>query len=360
MASWFRKKTYPIGIDFGRSGIRLLQLAQNGDNLALIDAASAQAPIELRNRSVELLQWRIETISQLLKQGNFKGRKVVTGLPGSDIVAQHLLMDKMSADQLKAALPFAVGDKFPFPVNQSLLRHIVAGEVYEGDKVRQEVIVMAVPAVVMNHQMQIINQLKLEIEAINIEALAVVDSFSHSDSIDDSAVMIVDLGYCSSKVVIAHAQEITFCRTVKLGVENICQSITSLMPMAQSQAEQRYIENSTGILSQENDANVAVANEVLEAIEPICDILVSELRSCIRYHDLMFASQPVSKVVFVGGQARDKRFCQNIARSLGLSAQIGDPLRKIEISDNIPNDIDPQNVNPQWTVAFGLSYNQRI
>ena len=348
MASWFRKKTYPIGIDLGRSGVKLLQLSEAGEDLSVLDAASAQAPVEIRDDMQALHQWRMDTIANMLKSGKFKGRKVVIGLPSSDLVIQHLRMDKMAENELKTALPFAIQEKIPFPVNESLIRHVVAGEVYEGDQLRQEVVVMAVPAFVMNQQMQLIKKLKLEIEAINIEASAIANSFGLDQMDINEATMVVDLGYHCSKVVITHGKEIAFCRSVKLGVENVCLSLMTLMGTEKAQAEQSYIDFSLG-QGQED------VSSVKEAVEPISDILVNELRSCLRYHDMMFENAQVSKVVFVGGQARDKRFCQELARNLGLPAQIGDPLGKMKFNGNVPEGIDADGLNPQWAVVFGLS-----
>ena len=54
--------------------------------------------------------------------------------------------------------------------------------------------------------------------------------------------------------------------------------------------------------------------------------LVGELSLCRRYHEATFPSLPVGRLIFVGGEARHRSLCQNIARQMDLAAQIGDPM----------------------------------
>jgi Tfp pilus assembly PilM family ATPase len=90
--------------------------------------------------------------------------------------------------------------------------------------------------------------------------------------------------------------------------------------------------------------------------EPLAK-LVEELKLCRRYHEATFPNRPVDRLVFVGGEARQRMLCQHIARELGVAAQIGDPLvRMNRISEvGIESGIDRRQPQPGWTVAVGLS-----
>ena len=85
--------------------------------------------------------------------------------------------------------------------------------------------------------------------------------------------------------------------------------------------------------------------------------LIEELNLCRRYHEATFSNKPVGRLIFVGGEARQRWMCQHIARSMQLAAQIGDPLvrmgRTTEVS--IESGIDRRQPQPAWAVALGLS-----
>ncbi|MCD4699092.1 MAG: hypothetical protein K8R91_00770, partial [Phycisphaerae bacterium] len=68
---------------------------------------------------------------------------------------------------------------------------------------------------------------------------------------------------------------------------------------------------------------------------------------------------PIERAIFLGGQARDKRLCKEIARRLRLPSQVGDPLVKIKQAKGamiVPDDgPDLRKAQPEWVVAVGLS-----
>ena len=77
----------------------------------------------------------------------------------------------------------------------------------------------------------------------------------------------------------------------------------------------------------------------------------------MRYHDLMFSSQPVGRVIFLGGLAKNRALCQQLARVFGLPAQLGDPLARInsETLTGRHSDLAPSERYCDWAIAFGLS-----
>ena len=85
----------------------------------------------------------VESVRDLLSQGKFRGREAMIGLPAAAMFFQHLRMPKMDADAMKKALPWELRGKLPIDPNHAQLRHIVAGDVFEGQEAKSEVVVMA-------------------------------------------------------------------------------------------------------------------------------------------------------------------------------------------------------------------------
>jgi len=85
--------------------------------------------------------------------------------------------------------------------------------------------------------------------------------------------------------------------------------------------------------------------------------LIEELNLCRRYHEATFPNKVVDRLIFVGGEARQRSLCAHVAREMGLAAQVGDPLVRMgRISDvGIESGIDRRQPQPNWSVAVGLS-----
>jgi hypothetical protein len=62
-------------------------------------------------------------------------------------------------------------------------------------------------------------------------------------------------------------------------------------------------------------------------------------------------------MVFIGGQARHRGLCQQIARELSLAAQLGDPLCRMSKTCQLgpESGLDRRQPQPAWAVAIGLS-----
>ena len=97
--------------------------------------------------------------------------------------------------------------------------------------------------------------------------------------------------------------------------------------------------------------------EVEQACRGPLNQLVDELNLCRRYHESAFPNRPVDRLVFVGGEARNRGLCQHVAREMALAAQVGDPLvRMARMSEiGIESGIDRRLPQPSWAVAIGLS-----
>jgi hypothetical protein len=85
--------------------------------------------------------------------------------------------------------------------------------------------------------------------------------------------------------------------------------------------------------------------------------LIEELTLCRRYYEATFPSRPVDRLIFIGGEARQRSLCQQIAREMSLPAQVGDPAARLGKTTEIPPEsgFDRRQQQPNWAVAIGLS-----
>jgi len=397
MLGFLRQKVYPIGVDLGSSSVKLVQLSGAGKGLGLIAAAQAEVPHEIRGNPSALQEWYVETVRELISSKPFKDTRVVTCLPARELLVQHLRLAKMDDEQLEKTLPWEAQGKVPFDIHRARLRHIIAGEVYEGSETKMEVILLAASHNVVEQHLSFIGRTKVQIDSINVEPCALVNCFAHlldKQNGSSGRVMFIDLGHSCTKVVITHGLNIVFCRTIGIAAEHMVRSICEVRGESYEQAvssqqnlvaddlanamklsEQSQVIPSNSATEVDyssmeaegaEDASVGVtatltetqeAPDVSSVIAPTLRSLCEELRSCVRYHDLMFDGQQVEKVIFVGGQAKHTVLCQQVARGLGLPAHLGDPVARVvpETRTGKHSDLESSERHCEWAVAFGLS-----
>jgi len=348
-------------------------------------------------------------------------------------------MAKMDEADLKKALPWEARGKLPIDPSQALLRHLIAGEVYQDQEPKNEVIVMAAAREFINGLLAAAAKAKLDVIGMNVEPKALVDCFTHvyrrkSDA--DVTSCYIDIGCVATRAIIARGQQIFFARTIPIGGDHFSRAVAQSLRMSFDDAKLLRIRLCAGtpalnenqqkqlIREEENDAadTTAAATSIPDSSFALLDAglrassngevasatvssgtgrlsqgenaasaradspsktgssnddqsrqvdhacrepltkLVEELDLCRRYYEATFPSKPVDRLIFAGGEARQRALCQHVARELGIAAQLGDPLVRMgRISDiGIETGIDRRQPQPSWAVALGLSLGPSI
>ncbi|HSI34626.1 MAG TPA: pilus assembly protein PilM [Tepidisphaeraceae bacterium] len=418
----------PIGVDFGTDCLRMAQVQTIDGEPRIVAAGSADVPSHVRNDPAARAAFFVETARDLLAQGKFKGRQAVLALPAAQMYIQHLRIPRLDDEATRKALPWEARGKIPIDPSHALLRHTIAGEIYQDSEPRNEVILMAAARDTVNSMLASAAKAKLDVIGMNVEPMAIVDCFGHiyRRKTDQTAVVcFVDIGYKSTRAVIACGPRILFARSIPVGGEHFNRAVAQVLSIGQEEAKLLRIklaqaqpsldehrarqeiraadapEAEAAPASAEESGGFALLNvslakaekegkggvatvpaqaggakpqaakggnhmpadpgEQIVLVEEACHEplvrLVEELDRCRRYYEATFPSKPVEKLIFVGGEARQRRLCQNVAREMSLAAQVGDPLVRMgRLSEvGIESGIDRRQPQPGWATAIGLS-----
>jgi type IV pilus assembly protein PilM len=412
-------KANPIGVDFGTDTLRLAQVQRisegakiSDDEYKLVAAASADVPSQVRKDPAQRLQFFVETTRDLLAQGNFRGRQAILALPVASMFIQHLRTPKMGEEELKKALPWEARGQLPIDPSHALLRHVVAGDIHHDQEPKSEVILFAAARTFVEQLLAAASKARLDIVGMNVEPKSIIDCFTaiYKRKVDaDATSMFVDIGAGSSRAVIAQGRQIFFARSIQTGGDHFNQAAASALhttfedakmlrmqfaitaPAMNESREKTVVqseeipaaENSFALLSAtvrpsareaEGSTNTTAVLEspapaikttdpdqqariIEQSVRDPLNRLIEELNLCRRYHEATFPNKPVDRLIFVGGEARQRSLCAHVAREMGLAAQVGDPLVRMgRISDvGIESGIDRRQPQPNWSVAIGLS-----
>ncbi len=401
--SWFAPEANPIGVDFGTDCLRLAQVEPVGaSEFRLAAAATADVPPHLRNDPAGRLKFFSETMRDLLSQGNFRGRRAILTLPAAAMYVQHVRMPHMDDDALRTALPWETRGKLPIDPAQALLRHLVAGEVYQDQDPRDEVIVMAARRELVDQLLAAAAKARLDVIGMNVEPKAIVDCFCHVYRRKTDAEVtncFVDIGCSATRAIVARGPQILFARVIPIGGDQLSEAVANTLKIslddarvlrvkqchvpagAEQTAKEPLRSGAAGLnvsaestdfpaigaakrltsIGQPPELSASDASDDRAAVDAACREplakLVEELSLCRSYHEANFPNRPLDRLVFIGGEARHRGICQHIAREIGLAAQVGDPLVRMgRISEvGVESGLDRRLPQPGWAVAIGLS-----
>jgi len=94
------KKTCPIGVDMGSGYLRMVQIGRNGNGLYLHSATLRAVPADIEFRSPAWQHWAVDTVRSLMREGQFKGKEVITALPTDDLFIDPVKVPRTTVDRL--------------------------------------------------------------------------------------------------------------------------------------------------------------------------------------------------------------------------------------------------------------------
>jgi type IV pilus assembly protein PilM len=315
-----RKNILPIGVDIGCSSAKLVQMVRTSGDPELASSATMSIPPHLQNDQIGQLDYLCSQVPRYLRSGNFQGKKCVLSLPATSAFIRHVRVPKREASAMEKSIRIAARTELPYPPDQAVLRHILAGEVYRDGVSQQEVILVAIPISTLRAYLNMISRSGLEAICVTIEPMAIVCCFKDLLEDPQEATVFVDLGSVNTQVTITRGQNIAFCRNLQGGSEQLAQAIAQALRVSPQEV------HSMRWAIQEGKDVGAAGEEIQRWMELWLDGLCGDVETCLRYYEAVFRDTQFARVIFTGGQAADRRLCQALARRLNLPAQIGDPM----------------------------------
>jgi type IV pilus assembly protein PilM len=373
----FAPRPGPIGIDFGTDALRMSQVQFNGGDFQLIAAATAQVPLAIRNDVPRRMEFFTQTVSDLLAQGQFRGRRAVLGLPSAWTFVRNFRAPNMDAASIEAGLP----SEWAAELGELHLRHIVAGELKRQNQSEWEVILMAAKKAHVDALLGAAAKARVDVRGLTVEMSAMVDCFAHvyrrkADA--NSTTCYLDIGSQGSRVVIARGGRIVFMRSCPVGGDEMNAAVANRLKLQTEDARllrQKLSHSQMGLADRPArgpegekeaeaptpeeplyiDQDTGISARVEKAIRGPLYTIVEELQRCLADHNGTFPGAPVDRVVVCGGEARNRLVFKYISAAVEVATQIGDPMVRLSKSAQAGAGIDRRQPQPMWAVSLGLT-----
>ncbi len=374
----------PIAIDFGSGSLKILQLAE-GEPPTLVAASSIETPPELYKDPNKRLDFQLAALPKLIRQGGFKGKRVVCSIPAWATLCKQVQLPKADSSSLAETVEALLPQQFNCEPGALVHRFFEVGQEKSG---KTEIVVLATPRDVVERIVRGLAANRFEPVGIHSEFVAMLRAFDHLNRRDEDAevrALYLDIGAATTNVAISKGRSLAFARVITSGGHAIDESIAKQSSCSMSEArakrlavsgvmavERKPVPVAAGLNDQPHDRRGSggtpdgLSEEVArlpktaagpsdvnltEALETITD----DVSMCLRYHAAQFPGRKVDRLVFVGGEARHRGLCQEIARRLKLPAQMADPMARIGRTGSEPSSgVDMKQPQPGWSVAVGL------
>lgn len=355
---------FPIGVDFGVGSLKLLQL-EEGSPPSLIAAARIDTPEPLLNDPERRLIFQGEALAKAVRQGGFKGRRTACAIPAWATACKPLQIARIEGQPLAAQVEAAISIQLGQDPATLVYRFI---EVGQGAPGRADVLVLAASRDLVDRLVRMIDAAKLIPVGMHGEYSATLRAFEpvlrHAND-TTQATLFLDVGAGSTNLIIAQGKTLAFARRIDIGGRHLDEAIASQLGVTRAEAltmrsrleaPRPAVASVTGVGfgADLTDETSEVSPPRTDLTEPL-EILTDEIMLSLRHHNAQSPGRTVSRVVFIGGEARRAGLCRHIARVLRLPAQVADPMASVKRTGAEPcAGVDMRHSLPGWTVPLGV------
>ncbi|MBL4702179.1 MAG: pilus assembly protein PilM [Phycisphaeraceae bacterium] len=343
---------YPIGIDIGAYAVRLVQLEQCGSEVGVAASSEQALDLGLPEHGPVREKCVAEAIHLGMAEGNFKGNRVVTSIPANQVIYKNIRIPVMPANELKAAVAWEAADRLHLSPDDVQLQYHNVGEVRQGDENKQEIILLAVTKKNISEHVALLTECNLTPLAVESapSALARWANYHQSGEESDQAIVVLDLGYDTSKILICHHGRVLFYKQIESAGRQINQDLAGKLDMSVADIDQSRIklpEDGNKIDTDDGVSDMKPGDATLlrtlnESMRLVADELTRELNLCLRYYGVTFRGHRPEHACVTGGMSREPMFLRMIQESSGMIL-------------NVAPMLNNQNLQHDSILASGLA-----
>ena len=347
------KNIGPIGLDLGHNPIKMIQLAWSDDKICVVAAEEADYVRDMDATDEAGRESVISAVKQMLAKGAFSGREVVSCLSNDSLKIKSLRLDTTDPHQIEQQFETEVAPRFGLDADSDEIRYMIAGNVYQGDEIKNEVIFFGMNKAGIVQHLHLLEDAGLTPVGIDAVPCALFRSFQVSLRRQEDQQLVsvlVDVGSLFTTVIIGRGQEIIFVKQIPIAGDRLNSDVASKLEVTVEEAGllRAKLKNDT-----DGSMEASTRQAVIDAMSRTIEELAKEISLCFRYYAVTFRGQRPTEVVFAGGEADETTLLKALKRHLGVSITIAGPLRGFDLSQADFKDRHDAEMS-KWAVAVGL------
>jgi len=235
-----RPGAIPLAIEFGVSGIKVLQLSGTKPS-SIVSASFMPTPDDLLDHPAKRLLFQMDALPKFLKGEKINATRAMSLIPSGQMVCKHLQIIPAEGVGIEQIAGAQLSTQLGCDPNALIVRCRTVRGVQTNGKL--EVVCFAASREFVGRIMGALKSAKLEPVGIHTEfdslARAVElrdDSTSNMES--PKPTLILDLGCGSTKVLIMHGHEMVFARSVGIGASHLDEVICHQLRCTMMEAHQ--------------------------------------------------------------------------------------------------------------------------
>lgn len=344
-----KPKTY-LGVDFGTSSIKVVELAIENDEPVLRNYGEIGLSLLETMRSGDQGNYDAQItifLRALLEKINPEVHEVYVAMPAFIGLVALVEFPQMSESELESAIQFESHKYIPSPLHEVALSWEVVGQhaITLADDPSQQVMKLEVLLVAaLNKEVEryesYIRSVGYDMQLLELETFSMVRSTVRDAN---EAYLVIDIGSRATNFVLVENRLVKMNRNLDVGGRDITRTLMDSLSISFDRAE--ALKKSERDFLNQPESRITFL--------PL-DMIVGEVQRMLQSRETKNPQmQKIHGIILSGGTAGMTGLAQYLSTTLGLPVEVASPWRGIRYDQKLQPAID--RMGTSYSVALGLA-----
>jgi type IV pilus assembly protein PilM len=358
MLEFFKKakKNHFIGIDFGTSSIKVVELSYENqkaklENYGIVDLDCDNSEEQNCNTGASSYEQKLNAALKglILKMNLKSGSNAYVSIPGFSGLITVIELPDMEKDELAKAIQFEAHKYIPSSlddvamsweiVDHSDTTSSLSQQLGKTGGKRIKVLLVAAPKKDIEHYDRLVSGVNFEVSAIELETFSIARSLVGDDT---GTFFIIDIGSRATNMILLEKGVVMVNRNIDAGGSEVTTSIADAMSVSRQRSE----------IFKKGDKDIINGTESALII-PVLELIAGESKRILNAYKEKNKNLRIDGVFLSGGTSKMKGLEEYFSRHLDCQVTIGNPWRKIASDEKVAPLIEKLGVS--FSVALGLA-----
>lgn len=353
MFNFFKtKKNYFVGIDFGTSVIKIVELSLKKEQIYLENYGWVDLGLVPGSENSDLssqISFDVKSkvlLNSLIKNLKLTSKEVYVSLPSFVGLISLISFPEMKKEEVEKAIQFEAHKYIPTPLDEVALsweivkkeeKKVFLGKPTPAGKI--QVLLVAAPKKEIRKYNELFDDTGLSIKVIELETFSLVRSLVGDNM---GTFLIIDIGSRTANLILAEKGLILASRSMDAGGNDITNTLADSLNVSKSRAEVMKKQKKDFLNGQE-----------LSIIIPTLDMINNEALRIISSYKEKNPDVRIDSVIISGGSSGMEGIDKYFTKNIGIKAIIGNPWNKIIVNEKVKPIIE--KLGSSFAVAVGLA-----
>lgn len=333
-----------IGIDIGKSTIKLVQLDQlSGNDIVKAYGFTKFKPSAISDGEIVDFEEVAKNLHNLIENktiGEMDSKRVSTSVPISSTYIRVLNIAKTNKKDLASAVRIEAEQYIPTVLDDLYIDFEIIGET----NTDYEVLVVAAPKKIVDSYLRLFDLMGLESYSVETSMNSVARIIKHSDKISGDGTIAIDIGPTNSDIAIID-KTIRVTGSAKVGGNDVTKAIAEGFNITPKQAEK--IKKTSGLNPGDKQ------KQIIKSVEPVLENLTREVQRMVRFYaNQTKGKKKIDEIILLGGSSNMPGLSTYFTDKLRIPTRLCNPWQNLSFEELQPPHKNDMGV---YATASGLA-----